>query len=72
MTEKSNMDFIQGIVDDATEVQLQSMIVNCKKFLGGLRDHNEFLENQPLIQILATVRSCAIAEALKRGLNFTI
>lgn len=72
MAEQPGLDFIQSIVDEANGVQLQNIIVTCKQFLEKLRDHNEFLESQPLIQVLTTLRSCAIAEALRRDINFVI
>ena len=65
-------DFIQRSVDAASGVQLQTCITLCKQFLQIARTHNEFLEASATINVVARLRDCAIAECLRREINFIL
>lgn len=65
-------DFIQQQMNAADGVQLQTTIKLCKKFLEEARKNNGFLESDPVITVILRLRDCAIAECLRREINFVI
>lgn len=66
------MDYIQEQIDNSSGAQLEKIIFLCKSFIATCRDNNEFNEAEPLLNTLVTLRDAAIAECIRRDINFTV